>query len=129
MIENLSKITHLPQNLRKAGYRLRLSFVLDNHSSKKCWEKIFFFPKLDSFSTLHCPQPIQYSNLSFDMTKWSVVTNIHRKFESFWASSFGATKVYYLPFRFKDGVFKRMSLPKYFCTVYSFWFATAATER
>ena len=38
------------------------------------------------------------------MTKWSVVTNIHWKFEGFLASSFGATKVYYLPFRFKNGV-------------------------
>ena len=38
------------------------------------------------------------------MTKWSVVTNIHWKFEGFQASSFGATKVYYLPFRFKNGV-------------------------
>ena len=33
------------------------------------------------------------------MTKWSVVTNIHWKFEGFLACSFGATKVYYLPFR------------------------------
>ena len=30
--------------------------------------------------------------------------NIHWKFECFWASSFGATKVYYLPFQLKDGV-------------------------
>ena len=65
-----------------------------------------FFPKLDSFSTLHCPQTIQYSNLNFDMTKWSVVSNIHWKFEGFWSSSFRATKVYYLPFRSKDGVDK-----------------------
>ena len=38
------------------------------------------------------------------MTKWSVVTNIHWKLEGFWAGSYGATKVYNLPFRFKDGV-------------------------
>ena len=37
------------------------------------------------------------------MTKWSVITNIHWKFEGFWAGSFGATKVYYLPFRDKNG--------------------------
>ena len=37
------------------------------------------------------------------MTKWSVVTNIHWKFEGFGASTFRATKVYCLPFRFKDG--------------------------
>ena len=38
------------------------------------------------------------------MKKWSVVTNIHWKFEDFWANGFGATKVYYLPFWSKDGV-------------------------
>ena len=31
MTGNLSKITHLPKNLRKVKYFLRLSLVLDNH--------------------------------------------------------------------------------------------------
>ena len=31
MTGNLSKIIHLPKNLRKVGYLLRLSLVSDNH--------------------------------------------------------------------------------------------------
>ena len=31
MTGNLSKIIHSPKNLRKVGYLLRLSLVLDNH--------------------------------------------------------------------------------------------------
>ena len=60
--------------------------------------------KFGLFRLFYWPQTIQNENLGFCMIKWSLVTNIHWKFEGLWASSFGATKVYYLPFWFKDGV-------------------------
>ena len=63
--------------------------------------------KFGLFRLFYWPQTIQNENLGFCMIKWSLVTNIHWKFEGLWASSFGATKVYYLPFRFKYGVSRK----------------------
>jgi len=43
-------------------------------SSKCSWEKLIFSMKLITFQCFNDPQTIQYKNLSFGMTKWSVVT-------------------------------------------------------
>ena len=89
MIGNLSKIIHLPQNLRKVGYCLTLSLVLDKDSYKKSWDKMIFFQNQMAFQCF---------------TVLKLFCTVIWKFEGFWASSFQATKVYYLPYRFKDGV-------------------------
>ena len=73
-------------------------------SFEKYCKKIDLAPKIAVISIFCWLQPIKSLMLRFGITKLSLITNIHWKFEDFWSSSLRFTKVYNNALRSEDGV-------------------------